>query len=215
VQEEIMYENKTDRRVIRTRRQLRDALLSLILEKGYDSVTIEEITDRADVGRTTFYLHYRDKEELLLECINGAIDELVEEITRIPLSAWRLAPSDDQETLSLDNPILQIFNYVIENADLYRIIMRGMGSGQTQNRIREIIANAVSEFLVERAKQKDIIMNPTVPLEVFSNYFAGSLMSLVAWWLEMDMPYKPEEMTRMFQKMFFPGAGDVLGFIFI
>jgi AcrR family transcriptional regulator len=210
-----MQENKIDRRKVRTRRQLREALLSLILEKGYDSVTIEEITDRADVGRTTFYLHYRDKEELLLECINGAIDELVEEITSIPLSAWRLAPSEDSEILSPDNPILLIFIYVAENADLYRIIMRGTGSGQTQNRVREIIANAVSEFLQERAKQKAIIMNPTVPLDVFSNYFAGSLMSLISWWLDMDMPYNPEEMTRMFQKMFFPGAGDVLGFIFV
>jgi AcrR family transcriptional regulator len=210
-----MQENKIDRRKVRTRRQLRDALLSLIVEKGYDNVTIEEITDRADVGRTTFYLHYRDKEELLLECINGAIDELVEEITSIPLSAWRLAPSEDSEILSPDNPILQIFIYAADNADLYRIIMRGTGSGQTQNRVREIIANAVSEFLQERAKQKDIIMNPTVPLDVFSNYFAGSLMSFISWWLDMDMPYNPEEMTHMFQKMFFPGAGDVLGFIFV
>ena len=150
-----------------------------------------------------------------MECINGAIDELVEEITSIPLSAWRLAPSEDSEILSPDNPILLIFIYVAENADLYRIIMRGTGSGQTQNRVREIIANAVSEFLQERAKQKAIIMNPTVPLDVFSNYFAGSLMSLISWWLDMDMPYNPEEMTRMFQKMFFPGAGDVLGFIFV
>jgi len=210
-----MKENKIDRRVIRTRRQLREALLSLILEKGYDGVTIEEITDRADVGRTTFYLHYKDKEELLLECINGAIDELVDEITSIPLSAWQLAPEEDQVKLSRDNPILQIFYYVAENADLYRIIMHGTGSGQTQNRVRNIIANAVSEFLKDRAEQQAIILNPTVPLEVFSNYFAGSLMSLVAWWLDMDMPYKPEEMTRMFQKMFFPGAGDVLGFIFV
>jgi AcrR family transcriptional regulator len=210
-----MHKNKIDRRKIRTRRQLRDALLALILEKGYDSITIEEITDRADVGRTTFYLHYKDKEELLLECINGAIDEMVEEIISIPLSAWRLAPSEDSEILSPDNPILKIFVYVADNADLYRSIMRVTGSGETQNRVREIIAHAVSEFLLDRAKQKAIILNPTVPLEVFSNYFAGSLMSLVTWWLEVDMPYKPEKMTSMFQKMFFPGAGDVLGFIFV
>ena len=81
-----MNGKKTDRRVLRTRRALREALLSLILEQGYESVTIEEITDRADVGRTTFYLHYRDKEELLLECINGAVDDLVEEVSSIPVS---------------------------------------------------------------------------------------------------------------------------------
>ena len=59
-----MKSNKPDRRVNRTRRLLREALLALIMEEGYDAVTIEEITDRADLGRTTFYLHYRDKEDL-------------------------------------------------------------------------------------------------------------------------------------------------------
>jgi hypothetical protein len=52
---------------------------------------------------------------------------------------------------------------------------------------------------------------PSVPIEVFSNYFAGSLLGLVTWWLESDMPYPPEQMTEMFQKLFFQGARQVLG----
>lgn len=61
-----MSDKQLDRRVRRTRRALQDSLTSLILEKGYDAVTVEDITDRADLGRTTFYLHYKDKEELLI-----------------------------------------------------------------------------------------------------------------------------------------------------
>lgn len=209
-----MNGKKTDRRVLRTRRVLREALLSLILEQGNDNVTIEEITDRADVGRTTFYLHYRDKEELLLECINGAVDELVEEVSNIPVSAWNLSENDTSSTLSPHNPILKIFQHVTENADLYRIILRGAGTGQTQSRVREIIANAVSEFFHDRVHRQAITIKPSVPLEVFANYFAGSLIGLITWWLEADMPYPKEEMTEMFQKLFFPSAGNVLGFAF-
>lgn len=209
-----MKEKKTDRRVLRTRRVLREALLSLILEQGYDSVTIEEITERADVGRTTFYLHYRDKEGLLLECIDGAVDDLVEEVSSIPVSAWNLSENNSAQVLSPHNPILKIFQHVTENTDLYRIILRGAGTGQTQSRVREIIASAVSEFLHDRVHRQAITINPSVPLEVFANYFAGSLIGLIAWWLETDMPYPKEEMTEMFQKLFFPGAGNVLGFAF-
>lgn len=209
-----MSKNKTDRRVLRTRRLLREALLALILEKGYDKIIIEEITDRADVGRATFYLHYNDKEELLLECINGVIDDLVTEISSIPLSEWQLSGEEINDSLSPRNPILQIFLHVTDNAGLYRIIMRGAGTSQTQNRVRDIIANAVTEFLHDRAESQAIKLNPTIPMEVFSNYFAGSLMGLITWWLESDQPYPAEEMTRMFQKMFFPGARDVLRFSF-
>ena len=62
-----LVKSKTDRRIQRTRQSLRTALLELIKEKGYDAISIEEITERANVGRATFYLHYKDKEDLLLE----------------------------------------------------------------------------------------------------------------------------------------------------
>jgi AcrR family transcriptional regulator len=81
---------KLDRRVSRTRRQLREALFNLILEKGYDATTVEEITARADVGRTTFYLHYHDKEDLLMESIGELVDDLIEQMARIPLGEWKL-----------------------------------------------------------------------------------------------------------------------------
>src|SRR5512133_4407009 len=76
-------EKALDRRARRTRKQLKEALFALVLEKGYDGVTIEDITERADLGRTTFYLHYRDKEELLLESIDSISEELMEQIAPV------------------------------------------------------------------------------------------------------------------------------------
>jgi len=77
-----------DRRVRRTRRALREAMLDLMEEKGYDQVTVEELTDRADIGRTTFYLHYSAKQDLLLEQFGELLDQLVVQLSQIPLSAW-------------------------------------------------------------------------------------------------------------------------------
>ena len=80
--------NKTDRRIQRTRQALRTALLELTKEKAYDSISIEEITERADVGRATFYLHYKDKEDLLLEQFSEMANEKVQLISEIPFTDW-------------------------------------------------------------------------------------------------------------------------------
>jgi AcrR family transcriptional regulator len=203
---------KTDRRVNRTRNQLRTALLDLILEKGYDAVTVEDITARADLGRTTFYLHYKDKEDLLMESINQMVDDLVARIEQIPLSAWKLQaalPAGDQEPAT---PFLLAFRHAADNADLYRVILRGSGNPQTVERLRKIIIEAVDRFIEVKAAREHVRLEArmSVPVEFFSNYLAGSFLGIATWWLENGMPYTPEEMTSMFQRTFFLGAFSVL-----
>jgi len=72
---------KVDRRVRKTRRALREAMQNLMAEKGYEQVTVEELTERADIGRTTFYLHYGAKQDLLLEQFDELLDQLVEQLS--------------------------------------------------------------------------------------------------------------------------------------
>ena len=72
-----------DRRTLRTRRALRDALLSLLVEKGWDDLSVQDLCDRADIGRSTFYLHFPSKEELLkgsLDDLRGALNALTDEV---------------------------------------------------------------------------------------------------------------------------------------
>jgi AcrR family transcriptional regulator len=85
-----MANKRPDRRIGRTRRALKEALTALVLEKGYDSLTVEELTQRADLSRTTFYLHYRDKEQLLLESVDVMVNDLIRQITQLPVTARRL-----------------------------------------------------------------------------------------------------------------------------
>ena len=117
-----MQEKRIDRRVNRTRRMLREALMSLTLERGYEAVTVEEITQRADVGRTTFYLHYKDKEDLLVESVDTAINDLVEQISDLPVSSWAIPYDSHAPQDTPRSPILLVFQHASDNADLYRII---------------------------------------------------------------------------------------------
>src|SRR5512138_500847 len=83
-----LEKNKIDRRIQRTRQSLRAALFDLMKAKSYDAISIEEITERANVGRATFYLHYKDKEDLLLEEFRAMATEKVQVLSEIPFSAW-------------------------------------------------------------------------------------------------------------------------------
>ncbi len=197
-------EKRQDRRITRTRNQLREALFELILEKGYDTVTIEEITDRANLGRTTFYLHYKDKEQLLLESIDSIANDLLQQITQIipAFSNSELSPANRE--IILYTPVLLVFNHAKENANLYRIILRGEGANKTNNRLRQIINRIAANVMAERIEFFGL-KSPQIPIEVMTNYFAGSLLTVVTWWLENDMPHPPEIMASMFRDLILNG----------
>jgi AcrR family transcriptional regulator len=197
---------KADRRTNRTRRLLKEALFALILEKGYDAVTIEDITEMADLGRTTFYLHYRDKEELLLESIDSISDELMEQIAPIQEA---IEVGDYTQNGDAMGAIRIVFGHAAENAQLYLIILRGEGTHSAAGRVHDIIAEKVLEIL--RASVQHGLITPKLPVEVFAHYFAGSLLGMITWWLENNLLYTADEMAEMFRQLYFQGGRKVLG----
>jgi AcrR family transcriptional regulator len=197
---------REDRRVSRTRRQLREAFFDLILEKGYEAVTVEDITRRADLGRTTFYLHFKDKEDLLLQSIDEIADELKAKIQHVIQTQMNENEKLSPSISSSQGPLLMLFQHAAANAVLYRSILRGEGTSWALVRIREIIQSSALEFLTAYLGNNSL----PVPLEVVANHFAASLLGMITWWLEHEMPYPAVEMVEMYRRMFFDGA-DRLG----
>ena len=187
-----------DRRVQRTRKLLREALMELVLEKGYDAITVQDITDRANLGRATLYLHYRDKEDLLY----NSLEEIIDELTQLVES--RIALATDGESLS---PYQIAFTHAAENADLYRVLLSGQGATNLQARLRDYIAGTV-QLVIEANLPKG---KPDVPVEVASNYLAGALLMHLEWWLRKDMPYSAEEMAAFFTQLSGRGMRDAMG----
>ena len=199
-----MADTRLDRRVTRTRRLLREALLSLILEKGYESVTIEELAERAELARGTFYLHYRDKEDLLLAIVGERIDDLMDQISELPLSSWQL-PED-----GVAQPIALTFQHAADHANLYRIVLRGEVTFSISKRLRAIIMEAAGGFLNFKLDKEGLALDPKIPPRAYISYLAGSWMGTIGWWLEAEMPYEPMDMAAIFQEMFFRGSMGVL-----
>jgi AcrR family transcriptional regulator len=204
---------KPDRRILRTRAALRKALMELIREKGYEALTIEDITSRANLGRATFYLHFHDKDDLLLEEFSLLAQERVQALSKIPFAAW--LPNAEDLLIDAGNkpiqPFLMVFQHVADNAELYRILLRNPGSNRLAGRIREILIEAINQFVQTKAKTDPIPILFEVPIELLAAYFNGALVSSIDWWLENMEQIPVEEMTRMFQRLFFPGARKIMG----
>ena len=205
--------NKTDRRIQSTRQALRKALLELIRDKGYDSISVEEITQRANLGRATFYLHYKDKEDLLVDEFNEMLHERARTLAEIPFSAW-LPDLENPDQISGEisiSPLLLIFQHIANHADLYRILPKNEKADRIFGRIRKISTQAITEFIQTKIKNDPTPILFEVPLDLLAAYFSGALLSCVNWWLEHELSHSPEEMTLMFQRLIFPGARKILG----
>ncbi len=180
---------RLDRRVQRTRKLLRVAMMELILEEGYDSISIQDITDKANLGRATFYLHFRDKDDLLLDVMDQMMSDFIEQVPQLSENQWRL---EDTKTIE------KLFDFAADHYDLYRIMIMGSGgitaSRQLQQRIAEDIESSIRSEIDETG------VDPQVPPHFLANHFAGSLLATIYWWLENDLPYNVEQMAEMFQK---------------
>jgi AcrR family transcriptional regulator len=187
---------RTDRRVVRTRRLLRDALMELILEKGYDEVTVQDITQRANLGRATFYLHYKGgKEELLLSNLEEIYDELVARLKPLKREGLRPGPHRASQVA---------FEHAAEHRDLYFVLLRSQAAASIAQRIREYLAGVIFQEI------EPLMQDSPLPSEVIAGYMAGSLVALITWWLENAMPYSPEYMAQIFSRLTMPGVRELL-----
>ncbi len=185
----------TDRRTIRTRTLLRDALVSWMLEKEYDTISVQDITDRANLGRATFYLHYKEKDALLISTLDTLHEELVQRIQRQVQATGLEEPP----------PIQLVFEHAAENKDLYKVVLSGAGKMSLLSRTRDTIVALLMEFITAGGQM------PQIPVEVTAVYLAGAQMHLIGWWLENDLPYSVEEMVRMYQLLTAYGVMPMLG----
>ena len=182
-----------DRRTQRTRQTLSHALIDLIQEKRYEAITVQDICDRANVGRSTFYAHYQDKDDLLASNFQQMMESLGSQIE------WRAG--------QFVFPVTPLFQHVQEHHHLYKALAWGGGfdvllrAGQQQWRAH--IEQYLSTLLPPGRP-------PAIPVEVATTYLAGALQTLLLWWLDRKMPYPPEQMDEMFQQLVMPGVNAAL-----
>ena len=187
-----------DRRVRRTRRNLAEALVGLILERGYERVTVQDILDRADVGRSTFYAHFRDKEALLLSCFDGLGEELARDLDE--MTPGRM-PQDPAQ------PSLAIFSHASRHRKVYRALCGRQGGPVVQRHLHDLLAGLVTTHLAPHLATPEA----RVPAPVVTEHYVSALLGVLTWWVRQDFPYQPAEMARMFGLLANPGVMTAIG----
>ena len=199
-----MKTQKTDRRSLRTRRLLGEALIALLLEKRYEDITVQDILDRANIGRSTFYEHCWDKEDLLTSEIERVIDVLDQRLATPPTNTAVFIPS------------LALFQHVQEQQRLFQAFLRGQGIRQALNRGQgfRAVTQAFEDLLRRRVEQRlrgeSKHGTSDKLLAAVASYVAGAFMTLMQWWLETELAWSPERMDVLFRDLVLPGVDHVL-----
>jgi AcrR family transcriptional regulator len=187
-----------DRRVRRTRRLLIEALLALIMEKGYAKLTVQDILDRADVGRSTFYAHFRDREALLVACFDNVRDELRREIDALTPGA---SPPDPAR------PAAAIFAHAQRRRPVYRALCGRQGGTVVLGHLHGLVQGLLRDHLQPHLTAAGSDM----PVEVATEFYTSATIGLLSWWVEHDFPYEPSYLTELFRRLATPGILAVVG----
>ena len=185
---------KEDPRIVRTRQLLKDALVELIHERGYEKIKVQDITERATLNRATFYLHYRDKFDLLCqsseEILNGLINSLNSS----------LEEKEENDFLN-DQPhrtFVQMFEHISSNSQLFKVFLTEKNMPHFTSQMLDVIVDFVSKGM-NRMQPDD--QKLTVPREIAVRYISSAFLGVISWWLENDMPYTPRYMARLLREL--------------
>ena len=218
-----MPQNDLDRRVQKTRKLLQDALIELVAQKSYESVSIREILETANVGRSTFYSHFQDKDQLL-HSILDRLDELFGQHEKQFLDAKKNFGNADIMNLTHEfSPTLSLFQFVGQNHRFFKPMLGNRGYGIfakpvydyvfahvhgifTKPAHNDMVANMHESFKILRSHEK----YGSLESEIAAHYFVSALMGILVWWVEKDLPCTAEEIDRLFRQLAIPSFGQVL-----
>jgi AcrR family transcriptional regulator len=190
---------KTDRRVQRTQQLLQEALITLILEKGYDAITVQDILDRANLGRSTFYAHYRDKEDLLLSGFQELFAGFQKEYLHV-------TPPGGDPAQAGRNMSLFFFRHARTHLDLFKAMIGEQGGKIILEHTQQYLTQFIREHLVAQLSDRQ----KNLPVDLLAHYITSSYLALLTWWLNHDLPYSPEQMDAFCQQLLFPGIQAML-----
>ena len=181
---------KIDARSRRTRMLLGDAFLRLILEKPIEDITVQEVLDRAGIGRSTFYLHFRDKNDLLLSQLERFGEHMSTVLIVNKEKSLRVAP------------VAEMFAHVEQQRKLYCILRDAGRLTDFFDLAQEYFARGIEERLIETGRVSKLSKSE---LAAQANALAGSLLSLLRWWMDRIDKEPAAKMDEMFHRMVWNG----------
>ncbi len=192
-----------DRRIKRTKKALREALIELIEERGLDAFTVNDLCQRADINRGTFYNHYQSKDELLKSFEDEVLDALVAmqaEITSISIPSV-LAHKATKKPLPF---LVSVFDYLRQEGDFLHAVLGPGGDASFTPRLRD----AVCTSLVQSILHEQYRNNPTPFVGYYISYYASGYLGVITRWIETGMKESSDEMALIAMRLLFIRPGE-------
>src|SRR5690625_1642603 len=199
--EEMFMRESSDLRIVKTKQLLKDALLMLIQEEGFENITVKKLTERAKINRSTFYAHFYNKYDLLEKTIDEELLSFAEEV----------APKSDDDlmiTHITTSIYLRATQYIYKQADLFKIMMGQSGIPAFQQQFLQIIKKYMATHLEKFHSKQDKM---EIPMELFISYIAHAYIGVISYWLESGMQYSPEYVAQKLANMTIGGPFSVAG----
>jgi AcrR family transcriptional regulator len=188
------HKQTKDRRIQKTLKLLHEALGSLIREKPYDDIVVQEILDRANVGRSTFYMHFRDKDELLV----SSIHDLLESVHTSKEAAPPARP--DERILSFSLPV---FEHIHQHLPRSRAKMGARGRAVVHGHLQKVLAERIAQDMSKHFHGRRRLASK-VPQDVLVQYIASTFILVLNWWAESRKPLPPVEPDALFRALVMP-----------
>lgn len=190
----------TDRRIQKTQKLLHDALMSLVREKPYDEIVVKEILDRANVGRSTFYTHFRDKDELLASGMHDLLRTV--QTAELPSSGTR------QEKIIRFS--LPVFEYVHRHREAGAAGMGARGRAILHEHLQKVLAGLIADD-VRKALQSRRKTARQTPPELLAQYIASTFVLVLNWWVESNSALLPKDVDGLFRALTVPTVSTHFG----
>ncbi|WP_404442147.1 TetR/AcrR family transcriptional regulator [Sutcliffiella horikoshii] len=188
-----MAQSLREIKVAKTKELLRNTFVDLLEEKGFDAISVRDITSKAGLNRGTFYLHYLDKYDLMEKNQNELLKGLHGKIKQ-------LKPCEFDKYYSKEMiypPIVQLFCYLMENKRFIKILISSNGDPAFPKKMKEYMKESFYEKLNVIEKQHII----DIPHQYITSFISSAFFGLIEQWLEKDEQNTPEEMALMHMKM--------------
>ncbi|SDM64580.1 TetR/AcrR family transcriptional regulator [Bacillus sp. OK048] len=188
-----MRERNTDLRVIRTKESIRDALVELIDEKGFEAITVKDITTRARINRGTFYTHYQDKFDLMTKCE----EEIIFDISRMAKQNFPSVIAEletNSPTLAPFPLVVAIFEYLNENSGFMRAVLGPKGDLSFQTRLKDFMWKTMFGNSPDALLKEESLL---VPGQYLASYIASAHIGVIQQWLDSGRKESPQEMARI------------------
>ncbi|KMY50233.1 TetR/AcrR family transcriptional regulator [Peribacillus loiseleuriae] len=198
-----MSDQKTDRRIIRTKRMIRDALTDLMEEKGLEGFTVKDLTEKADINRGTFYLHYQDKYDLLEKSENEIIEEMYEFLKEINPDLINQSGLQNEPLPFLVN----LFENIEKNARFMKLILGPKGDPAFQVKLKQFMKINFLGKIMEKSNNESL----SVPIEQLIAYVTSAHLGVIQQWLNSGMQQSPREMALTLLKITFYGPAHIAG----